>query len=186
MSSTRLRLLTGALLATIGTFAGNKNAVVPASQHIGIDPLVPRPTPRKKKKANGTSNGRSWFSKMHERWLARWRVWAPAGGGNRECARRRAQIQKGMLGRCHDVTWSDATLAEMGITRAEFESGIALSGQRCIGILKPRFNGGEIKVLGIDPGNPEGDMTAVAHGHREPDGSVVIDDIEFQTAGRGL
>lgn len=152
MSFSRIRLLTGALLATVGTFAGNKNAIVPASQHIGIDPLVPKPTPRTKKKTNGISNKQSWWA----RYMAFRRAWAPAGGGTRECARRRAQIGKGMLGRCNDVHWSDATLAEV------------------------------IGVVGMDPGSPEGDMTARAHGHGEPDGTFVIDDIEFQPAGRDL
>lgn len=178
MSFSRMRILTGALLATIGTFAGNRNAVVPASQHIGIEPLVPKPTPRKKKKSNGTSNKRSWWS----RYLAFRRAWAPAGGGAQECARRRAQIQKGMLGGCNEVQWSEKNQAEIDATRERLAHREAAEAYGREGA----FDFGNGVTIGVDMASGS-DVTAYAAVRRRDDGSMeVIDAGEFQPAGRDL
>ena len=61
-----------------------------------VQPSLPKPKPLRK-----GNNGMHVYNGQHESWTERWkrhrRAWAPEGGGARECARRRAQIQSGKL-----------------------------------------------------------------------------------------
>lgn len=131
------------------------------------DPMRP-PTAPPASKTRQLSNPGRVRGTFGDTWLSRFKAfrrrWSPPGGGGKECARRREQIRKGMLGRCNDVKWSESTLAVQ-------EANRVAQAQR--------------SFIAVDRGSPTGDVTAIARAHSEPGGKVVIDDIiEFQPAGR--
>lgn len=189
MSFSRIRLLSSALLLSIGGFVGAPTLNVPSAH----DPAKLSPKPGPKPKKNGTptsprnsSSSGSWW----RRWRASQRVWAPFGGGDQECARRRAQIHKGMLGGCNDVQWTPETLEHHAQRKAELEArgGNWNNARAKLGLtayiatddgFKPVAPGDAV-IFGVDQGSPDGDATVTAH--RTADGAIHIDDVEFHTA----
>ncbi|MGH8026163.1 MAG: hypothetical protein ACREO0_05470, partial [Pseudoxanthomonas sp.] len=97
-----LRILTSALLLGISGAFGHSHKVAPG-------PVVIQPKPEPKKKSKPIPLRQTW----HDRWLGWLRGWAPAGGGKRECARRRRQIERGILNRSNGLQYSEKTQAEI-------------------------------------------------------------------------
>lgn len=181
MNNSRIRILAGALLMGLGTWTGARTRAVPGAEI--PSPLTPNPTPPKKRPA--TVAKQSWW----DRWLAYRRAWSPPGGGAQERARRRAQIEKGMLGGCNDVRWSDATQAEIDATRARAAARIGKSEYQEAAQAFGRegaFDFGNGVTIGVDLA-PGTDVTTYAAVRLRDDGSMeVLDAGELQPAGRDL